>query len=359
MGFDSAIDTLGDRNFLAMGGVATGFLFGVLAQRTRFCLWAASMETARGRRGKRLAVWLFAFSAAMMATQALILSDMFDTGNVRQLVSRGSLSGAIVGGLIFGCGMTLSCACASRLFVLSATGNPRALVSAVFFSIVALAAKDGILSPVRIAISEWWTIDGAFRDLLVVFKAGHFAGLLFAALWFAAAVLIAMRARVSPWLGIGAGGVGVMVAAAWWFNFTVSTLSFEMVPVHALGFTAPSSDLILYALSPPGSKLTFDLGLIPGVVAGAFAAAAAARDLKPAGLNPKKNIGRSIAGGCLMGFGGVLAGGCEVGAGLSGASVFAVTAWIALWFMWIGAAATDRLVNGFLSNTNGESDDAR
>ena len=54
---------------------------------------------------------------------------------------------------------------------------------------------------------------------------------------------------------------------------------------------------------------------------------------------------RYIAGGALMGFGGVLAGGCAVGAGVSGASVFALTAWIVLWSMWFGAVVVDRVVD--------------
>ncbi|MEL7116246.1 MAG: YeeE/YedE thiosulfate transporter family protein, partial [Pseudomonadota bacterium] len=40
------------------------------------------------------------------------------------------------------------------------------------------------------------------------------------------------------------------------------------------------------------------------------------------------------------GFGSMLAGGCAVGAGMAGGSILALTAWIALLFMWIGAMAT-------------------
>jgi len=46
-----------------------------------------------------------------------------------------------------------------------------------------------------------------------------------------------------------------------------------------------------------------------------------------------------------MGFGGMLAGGCAVGAGVSGASVFALTAWISLIGMWLGAGLTDFVVD--------------
>jgi len=46
-----------------------------------------------------------------------------------------------------------------------------------------------------------------------------------------------------------------------------------------------------------------------------------------------------------MGFGGMLAGGCAVGAGVSGASVFALTAWLALIGMWLGAGLTNYWVD--------------
>ena len=49
---------------------------------------------------------------------------------------------------------------------------------------------------------------------------------------------------------------------------------------------------------------------------------------------------RYLVGGVLMGFGSMLAGGCAVGAGLTGGSVLALTAWVAVFFMWVGAMAT-------------------
>lgn len=46
-----------------------------------------------------------------------------------------------------------------------------------------------------------------------------------------------------------------------------------------------------------------------------------------------------------MGFGGMLAGGCAVGAGVTGASVFALTAWVTLFAIWFSAGVTDRLID--------------
>ena len=43
--------------------------------------------------------------------------------------------------------------------------------------------------------------------------------------------------------------------------------------------------------------------------------------------------------------GGMLAGGCAVGAGVSGAAIFALTAWISLIGMWAGAGFADALID--------------
>jgi len=342
---DALIDLVGDHNALALGGAVIGLLFGALAQRSRFCLRAATLEVAHGRLGERLAIWLFVFSTALIATQTLIALDLFDTGTVRALNNRGSVSGAIIGGLMFGCGMTFTKACGSRMLVLSATGNLRALLSGLVFAVVAQMSRDGALSPLRASINGLWTVDASARDLLVVFHMSHGGAIVFSLAWLALAIVLAWRNKVAWTHWATAAGVGLMVALAWRFNFAMSLSSFEMTPVHALSFTAPSADVLMYVLQPPGGGLSFDLGLIPGVFVGSFLAGLFGGDLKLEGFHDGASMRRYIAGGCLMGFGGVLAGGCAVGAGVSGASVFASTAWIVLWSMWIGAVLTDRVVD--------------
>jgi uncharacterized membrane protein YedE/YeeE len=45
----------------------------------------------------------------------------------------------------------------------------------------------------------------------------------------------------------------------------------------------------------------------------------------------------------LMGFGAVLAGGCTVGAGMTGGSIFSLTAWLTLIAIWLGAGLSWRI----------------
>jgi hypothetical protein len=64
-----------------------------------------------------------------LAVQALVLAGGLDRGATRFIGQPGSVSGAIVGGLLFGAGMILTRGCASRLLILSANGNLRALLA--------------------------------------------------------------------------------------------------------------------------------------------------------------------------------------------------------------------------------------
>lgn len=155
MTITSLLERFGDGNVLALGGLVMGALLGFFAQRSRFCLRAAVIEFWRGQFGEKLSVWLLAFATAVVAVQLLVLTQVLDASSARQIPARGSLSGAIVGGLLFGAGMIMSRGYASRLLVLSANGNLRALLSGLIFAVAAQAALAGSLSPLRESISSW------------------------------------------------------------------------------------------------------------------------------------------------------------------------------------------------------------
>jgi uncharacterized membrane protein YedE/YeeE len=160
MNLSTILERFGDGRVLATGGLAIGVLFGFFAQRSKFCLRAAVVEFWHRQLGEKVSVWLLAFASAVVGVQLLILAGALDVTSARQLASRGSLSGAIVGGLLFGAGMILTRGCASRLLVLSANGNLRALLSGLIFAVTAQAALSGALAPMRATISAWWTVEG-------------------------------------------------------------------------------------------------------------------------------------------------------------------------------------------------------
>jgi uncharacterized membrane protein YedE/YeeE len=293
-----------------------------------------------------LSVWLLSFSSAVVGVQLLILLDGLDVTSARQLAARGSLSGALVGGLLFGGGMIMTRGCASRLLVLSANGNLRALLSGLIFAVTAQSALSGALAPLRNTISAWWTVDGgSARDLLAITGAGHLGGLLFGMLWLAAGLYVSIRSGWGFWKWVGGIGVGLTIAAGWLFTYLISTNTFEVVQVQGLTFSGPSAEWLMRVLSSSAPAIGFDFGLLPGVFAGSFLGAWFGRDLKLEGFKDGYSMTRYIVGAMLMGFGAMLAGGCAVGAGMTGGSIFALTAWLALLGMWAGAGVVDRLLD--------------
>ena len=142
-------------------GALVGGLFGATAQHSRFCLRAATVELAEAKFGPRIAIWLIAFSAAVVSVQFAISLGWLDVSQSRQLAAAGSMSGAIIGGVMFGVGMILARGCASRLLVLSATGNLRAIVTGLVLTLVAQMSLRGVLAPAREALATTWMVPRA------------------------------------------------------------------------------------------------------------------------------------------------------------------------------------------------------
>ena len=341
------IEMVGEGVTLALGGAVVGIAFGFFAQRSRFCLRAAVIEFWHRRFGEKLSVWLLAFSSAVVAVQLLALTGFLDTSAARQIASRGSLSGALIGGALFGVGMILTRGCASRLLVLSANGNLRALLSGLIFAVTAQASLGGALAPLRETISSWWTIDGGpSRDILALLSVGHWGGLVFGLVWAVAALYFVGRSTSrSRWMWIGGIGTGLMVAAAWATSQWVAKNSFEPIQIQGMTFSGPSAEWLMRVLAKPVPPIGFEFGMLPGVFIGSLIGAWVGRDLKLEGFGGGYTMPRYIAGAILMGFGSMLAGGCAVGAGMTGGSIFALTAWLSLLGMWIGAGLTDRFID--------------
>ena len=96
----------------------------------------------------------------------------------------------------------------------------------------------------------------------------------------------------------------------------------------------------------PTPAIGFDFGMLPGVFVGSFLGAWLNKEFSLEGFKDGYSMRRYIVGAIFMGFGSMLAGGCAVGAGVTGGAIFALTAWVTLVGMWLGAGLTDRLLDG-------------
>ena len=342
---ENLLETFGEGTILTTLGLIVGIVFGAAAYQSRFCLRAATVEVADGQWGGRFAIWLVAFFSALFAVQLAITLGWLNVVDARQLANVGSMSGAVIGGLMFGIGMILARGCASRLLVLSATGNLRAMLTGLVLTIVAQASLTGVLAPARETLSTLWAVPGGTsRDLLALVGITPAIAAALAALCLLASLVFAMRKGVTWSLITSAAFVGLAVAGGWVGTYQVAQASFEVVGITSVTFTGPSTDTLMALVNAPNPPLGFGLGLVPGVFIGAGAAAVLTGGFHIERFGADTPMERYMIGAVLMGFGSMLAGGCAVGAGMSGGAIFSLTAWVAVGCMWIGAVATHTLL---------------
>ncbi len=164
----------------------------------------------------------------------------------------------------------------------------------------------------------------------------------FGAVLLAGGLWLAAGARMQPGRILAAVGVGLAVALGWVGTFAVAQVSFEPVEMSSVTFTGPATDTLMALINERAVLPSFSIGLVPGVFVGSGLMALASGEVRLQRFDATTGMERYFVGAVLMGFGSMLAGGCAVGAGVSGGAVLSLTAWLAVFCMWISALAATR-----------------
>ncbi|WP_421858811.1 YeeE/YedE family protein [Oricola sp.] len=359
MDFVPLIDAVGESSAFALIGLTLGMLFGATAERTGFCTRSAVLELSRGKRGHMLPLWLLAFATTVLATQLLIVTGQIDVLESRFFGTAQSLSGAAVGGALFGAGMVLTRGCASRLLVLGASGNLRALFSIAIIAVMAWATFQGPLVPLRNAVAaQLMSSDFGSNDLAVVTGTGANAGLIAGVALAVLAIAFATFRRLAVRHVIGGLAIGALIPAGWYLIYQFSLQVFEPIQPESLSYMRPLANTVNFVASGGDEAfVSFDIGLIGGTFAGALVASLLFRSFRIHTFADQRapRWPRYALGSVLMGFGGILSVGCTIGAGFTGGAVLAFSSLTALLFMILSAAVTDRLVDrrGGLATVSG------
>ncbi|WP_323769919.1 YeeE/YedE family protein [Antarctobacter sp.] len=316
-----------------------GAVFGLLAERTRFCLRRGLVGEDRRA---ALGVWLTALGFALLGTQAAAAMDWISFGDHRFLATDLPVAAIVIGGALFGAGMVLTRGCVSRLTVLTASGNLRALTVLAVFAVVAHATLKGILAPIRTTLAEV-TVPLGETTSLAALPGG---ATLWTALLAAAALAYALRSG-NRWQALaGAALIGLLVPLGWVGTGFILYDDFDPIAMESLAFTSTWSDTLFWTVASTSIPAGFGVGLVGGVLAGAFVSALAAGRFQWQSFSSPSETGRYLAGASLMGVGGVLAGGCTVGAGLSGVPTLSIAALLALAAIVAGALLTNIVLSG-------------
>jgi uncharacterized protein len=107
------------------GGFVLGLVFGAVTQRSNFCTMGAISDVVNMGHWGRMRMWMLAVAVAMLGTAALAMMGWVDTSKAVAMRPTLPWLSLIVGGLVFGAGMTLTGGCPSRNLVRLGSGSLR------------------------------------------------------------------------------------------------------------------------------------------------------------------------------------------------------------------------------------------
>jgi len=327
---------------VAAASFTLGLVFGATSWISGFCAMGALSDILFLDDWRRLRSWLLATAVALIGTQGLDAAGLVDLGRSVYLGGPLSWGGAILGGLMFGVGMTLAGGCGAKTVVRLGGGNLKSLVVLLVSGLFAMMTLKGLLAPLRQAwerltplgvmggsvaapslpavLEEIGPPEVAARGFPVALIAG---GLVWWCLKDAAF-------RRSAGYLFGGLIIGLLIPAGWTASAILGADPFDPVPPTSFSFAAPIGGALIYLMTFTGASLSFGVAAVAGTLAGAFAAAALRREVRIEGFADTGDLRRHLAGAALMGTGGVLALGCTVGQGLTGLSTLSLSAPLAL-----------------------------
>jgi uncharacterized membrane protein YedE/YeeE len=328
------------------GGFIIGLVFGAAAQRTGFCTMGAISDFVLMGDKRRLRSWLLATAVAIIGTHALHFAGAVNINQSMYLSANLGWLGAIVGGGMFGFGMTQTGGCGSRTLVRLGAGNLKSLVVVLVLGLVAYMTLRGIVAPIRVQLENATNIDlkaRGFQNQNIGVIAGAALGLgdglsrAVAAIAATAALLTFCfkdaQFRHSA-VNVAAGVViGITIVAGWVVTGVIAADEFNPIPLASITLVAPVGESLQYLMTYTGATINFGVGTTGGIVVGSFLMAKATRTFRVEGFVDRRDLARHLGGAALMGIGGVFALGCTIGQGVTGMSTLAlgsIVAWMSI-----------------------------
>ena len=326
-----------------VGGAAfvAGLIFGATAQRTNFCTMGALSDIVFMGDWRRFRAWMLALAVGMIASQAMHHAGLIDLGKSIYLQGPLAWAGAIIGGLLFGFGMTLAGGCGNKTLVRIGGGNLKSLVTFLVVGLFAYMTLKGLIGLGRVQIESLTNVamagtaanqglpallaalglaEGVARWLVVAAVAGGLLVFCFKDADF----------RAAPHDIVGGLIIGLMVPAGWAITGVLGNDEFDPVQLSSFTFVAPIGDTMMYLMTYTGSTINFGIAAVGGVIAGSFLSSLAGRSFHVEAFSDAADMGRHLVGAAMMGIGGVMAMGCTIGQGLTGISTLSATSVFAL-----------------------------
>ena len=349
-----------------------GFTLGLVVTKTNFCTMGAVSDWVNIGDLSRFKAWMLAAAVAILGVTILDFLSFLDIDDSRIPYRNSILAWPryIVGGLMFGVGMTYASGCGNKVLIRVGGGNLKSVIVLLVAGIMAyiMTRTDfyGIffhswMNPISLDLAQIGILDqslptiissifsltnGVYFNLLVglivssimivlIFKSGKFIGNLdnvFSGLVVGSIVVLA-------WLLTGGSTGQEWIEANDFLDNPAPG-----VGVQSFTFINPMGETLIYASNAADSfYLTFGVLALLSVILGAFVYSISSNNFRIEWFSSRQDFIRHVIGGVLIGVGGVLALGCTIGQGVTGISTLALGSFITLIFIILGAAITMKI----------------
>ena len=340
-------------------------LFGALANKTNFCTMGAVSDWANFGDLNRMRCWVLAIAVTVigvgvlefLGTIDMTLTASNETSTPPYRFNNFVWLRHLVGGVMFGIGMSLASGCGNKTLVRLGEGNLKSLVvlimitasaSLMFFTNFDYNLFLQWMNPLSIDFAEMdaggqdiASVIVAFSDiedsnnlrlmvplivggiqLIWVFKSADFRR---EKLLIVTGILISGLALLGWYLSAGSEG-----------QLLIEEIEFMDVPPYGSGaqsvtFIGPTAHLAQYVYRGfEFSYLSLGVMLLVGVLMGSFLYTLIFRRIRLEWFVAWDDFFRHVFGGILMGIGGVLALGCTIGQGITGFSTMALGSFVSI-----------------------------
>ena len=356
-------------------GFSMALVLGAVAKKTNFCTMGAVSDWINIGDKSRLRAWILAMAVAILGIgflEYLGMVDMSltasnDTANPPYRTTSFVWLRNLVGGFLFGVGMTLSSGCGHKTMVRLGGGNMKSVVVLIVMSMAAsimiFTSFDYLvflqwMMPLSIDFTEFG-VSGQDLGSVIVGLSGLDAQPI---VWFLAALAVGLAMLI--WVMkaadfranrelLSAGLiVGLLVVMIWYLTAgsigqaLLEELDFMDQRPYAAGaqsfsFIAPAAHIAQYiyqGFSPV--YLSFGIVLVVGVVVGSFLYTLIVRKLRIEWFASWGDFFNHVIGATLMGVGGILGMGCTIGQGITGVATLALGSFVTVIAIIAGSAGT-------------------
>ena len=341
--------------YVVGGAFLLAFVFGAVGNKTRFCTMGAVSDWINMGDTSRMRMWLLAIAVALLGTSALQLAGVVDLSKSIYPGPNFTWLSYVLGGLIFGIGMTLGSGCGSKTLIRIGAGSLKSLVVYVFLGIAAYMTLRGLLGAFRVEVLEKAAVTlppgqdlpsllGLNRAILAALIGGGLLAFIYSSKPF----------RSSFDYTLGGVVTGLVVVGGWFVSGHLghvaedpNTLQEAFVRTNSgrmesFSFVAPLAYTLEYLMfwTDKSKVITYGIASAAGVIAGSAAYALASRTFRWEGFRDAEDTAMHVIGGILMGFGGIVALGCTIGQAITGFSTLALGSIITFVAIVAGSAAT-------------------